>query len=163
MGCDLKRFRCTMRSTVSIHAPAWGATSAPAIVSGVRPGFNPRTRVGCDPFDRIHLTIQNGFNPRTRVGCDSKTRNNPQSSNKFQSTHPRGVRRSNFQYYARSIMVSIHAPAWGATVVIIFTALKNLFQSTHPRGVRPLPCGQCQGCRLVSIHAPAWGATTGFD
>ena len=55
----------------------------------------------------------------------------------FQSTHPRGVRRvrpfSSLQYFR----VSIHAPAWGATlppsgVIEVDTE----FQSTHPRGVR---------------------------
>ena len=34
-------------------------------------------------------------------------------------------------------LVSIHAPAWGATCVKIISAI----------------------CEIVSIHAPAWGAT----
>ena len=80
--------------------------------------------------------------------------------------------------------VSIHAPAWGATISII-TAIHSraIFQSTHPRGVRPSTSARSDwspdhfnprtrvGCDRhalggklhvvnISIHAPAWGATT---
>ena len=33
---------------VSIHAPAWGATSKQGDKQSSSLGFNPRTRVGCD-------------------------------------------------------------------------------------------------------------------
>ena len=79
-------------------------------------------------------------------------------------------------------MVSIHAPAWGATVAGYVTKkITKKFQSTHPRGVRHLPhretchhhrfqsthprgvrhAGSCAHVEssCVSIHAPAWGAT----
>ena len=56
----------------------------------------------------------------------------------FQSTRPRGARRSSGVNSASQLPVSIHAPAWGAT--------KNQQQQNR----------FCQ----VSIHAPAWGATT---
>ena len=78
-----------------------------------------------------------GFNPRTREGCDR-----------------------HYLLMAKSYVVSIHAPARGATrrdqnaaVAVI------LFQSTHPRGVRRMPL--FRHCRnwSVSIHAPARGAT----
>ena len=55
--------------TVSIHAPAWGATSKLGYNVSLR-SFNPRTRVGCD---RKNGRMERGslcFNPRTRVGCD---------------------------------------------------------------------------------------------
>ena len=80
-------------------------------------------------------------------------------------------------------MVSIHAPAWGATGKRLRDDIRPLFQSTHPHGVRQLarfwarsrPRFQSthpHGVRLprtrltninyyVSIHAPAWGATYG--
>ena len=100
---------------VSIHAPAWGATSEASAAHHQYPCFNPRTRVGCDP--------------RRGVGQRAACR--------FQSTHPRGVRLDRLRQLGHTVMVSIHAPAWGAT---------------HLR------------CRVaaqgrVSIHAPAWGAT----
>ena len=58
--------------------------------------FNPRTRVGCDRFARLASNSSPCFNPRTRVGCD------PQQMilsllDKFQSTHPCGVRPINRQ------------------------------------------------------------------
>ena len=57
------------------------------------------------------------------------------------------------------LIVSIHAPVWGATTTKGALALgAGVFQSTHPCGVRP-----CALSRLpplgVSIHAPVWGAT----
>src|SRR5690606_16138900 len=102
----------------------------------------------------------------------------------FQSTRPRGAR---LDYYIDKVfegLVSIHAPAWGATVGVGITSADTLtFQSTRPRGARPPStrprCWHCstfqstrpRGARLVdleprrhlgavSIHAPAWGATT---
>ena len=78
-------------------------------------------------------------------------------------------------------MISIHAPAWGATPQTVGGVGSSKFQSTHPRGVRPygpiLWAGQPRdfnprtrvGCDFsnrgkgdfdgISIHAPAWGAT----
>jgi len=57
---------------------------------------------------------------------------------KFQSTHPRGVRRDGQPPDCRCGDVSIHAPAWGAT------------RTRRVSAPKPEP---------VSIHAPAWGAT----
>ena len=78
------------------------------------------------------------------------------------------------------LSVSIHAPVWGATVLICQLTAQTKFQSTHPCGVRQVKCNhvfaiQCfnprtrVGCDQVrvwrcpsvgvSIHAPVWGAT----
>ena len=104
---------------VSIHAPAWGATKASHSFQIRRFGFNPRTRVGCDILLLRILLAEAGFNPRTRVGCDamrtnryrrffevsihapawgatSPKRQHHHREGKFQSTHPRGVRRASF-------------------------------------------------------------------
>ena len=64
---------------------------------------------------RLWAPIGKGFNPRTRVGCDSG----------------RG------RWGRSPRLVSIHAPAWGATAC----------------------CARSCGKFPVSIHAPAWGAT----
>ena len=79
-------------STVSIHAPAWGATDKFSRTTIHLLRFNPRTRVGCDVSASIFLTVGRSFNPRTRVGCDTKTFGKCRTT-MFQSTHPRGVRR----------------------------------------------------------------------
>ena len=123
---------------ISIHAPAWGATCTGARRG--RPGthFNPRSRMGSD--DPSHRAVDPGFhhfNPRSRMGSD------------FDRDGGRG-----------SIVISIHAPAWGATTrhhsngkdgsnfnprsrmgsdrVILGSSALNLgFQSTLPHGERP--------------------------
>ena len=98
---------------VSIHAPAWGATLNPNGCPTIR-GFNSRARVGRDRVRRDRERDQPRFNSRARVGRDFGR-----------------------LVVQRLFRVSIHAPAWGATVVAHYAA--------------PL--------RHVSIHAPAWGAT----
>ena len=82
----------------------------------------------------------------------------------------------------RPAPVSIHAPAWGATIsslvgmpylyvfqsthprgvrlfFFIHIFLNFVFQSTHPRGVRRRLHHIAVAASPVSIHAPAWGAT----
>ena len=57
-------------------------------------------------------------------------------------------------------IISIHAPAWGATPKFLYT-LEELkkFQSTLPHGERPIQKSQRYTTTDISIHAPAWGAT----
>ena len=82
------------RPRVSIHAPAWGATR------------NPRS----------WRCASSSFNPRTRVGCDTASMSVLSTVREFQSTHPRGVRPHEFEQPVHAHVVSIHAPAWGATL-----------------------------------------------
>ena len=56
----------------------------------------------------------------------------------FQSTRPRGARLARHTPGVGHLIVSIHAPAWGAT-------------AARGRSIR---------MEHVSIHAPAWGATS---
>ena len=58
--------------------------------------------------------------------------------NKFQSTHPHGVR----QAYIQEV------------------TLRELFQSTHPHGVRHYQYTVRTDIINISIHAPTWGATS---
>ena len=83
------------------------------------------------------MSLKSGFNPRSRVGSDGPGQyiTNPRAE--FQSTLPRGERQSTIITFAGAIQVSIHAPAWGATIG------SNPDSMSEP----------------VSIHAPAWGAT----
>ena len=76
------------------------------------------------------------FNPRTRVGCDLRSVTSITLWMMFQSTHPRGVRHVVYHDVDPSTVVSIHAPAWGATLDYSQRATFFAFQSTHPRGVR---------------------------
>ena len=176
-----RRARATAHGQISIHAPQWGATTAP-----------PPT-----------VTIRWHFNPRTPVGCDSSGSPSPIHLFIFQSTHPSGVRPGVAWVGVPRRGISIHAPQWGATERFSVRAKLAEFQSTHPSGVRPTrpyksrpvvgfqsthPSGvrpepvrwpdcRCSnfnprtpvGCdghqiipvrrRVISIHAPQWGAT----
>ena len=76
------------------------------------------------------------FNPRTHVGCDDQI----------------------LEFGVHAIVISIHAPTWGATTPVYRKYIVPLFQSTHPRGVRRHGRGCLLG-RRISIHAPTWGAT----
>ena len=38
----------TLSSSISIHAPQWGATFLPSYINSFKQYFNPRTPVGCD-------------------------------------------------------------------------------------------------------------------
>ena len=75
--------------------------------------FNPRTHVGCDLRRRIIRLDSINFNPRTHVECDD---NNIRGS--------------------KTMLISIHAPTWGATRPLDERIAEFIFQSTHPRGVR---------------------------
>ena len=56
-------------------------------------------------------------------------------------------------------IISIHAPAWGATLLLRDRHRRRKFQSTHPHGVRQRILLRYIGAVDISIHAPAWGAT----
>ena len=79
---------------------------------------------------------------------------------RFQSTHPCGVRQTKLQQDHCPIMVSIHAPVWGATIMPKLPASQSWFQSTHPCGVRLNRMRFYGDWCGVSIHAPVWGATS---
>jgi len=145
--------------------------------------FNPRARVGrdVDAIDAISQDLR--FNPRARVGRDHDDVMTNHGLVMFQSTRPRGARlnchssllssRRCFNPRARvgrdqeekakiyNAIVSIHAPAWGATITVAKkkgrrrcfnprarvgrdkigsgSALRaSTFQSTRPRGARLL-------------------------
>ena len=188
---------------VSIHAPAKGATRGPSRKSTPYRSFNPRTREGCDCAARASPSTESCFNPRTRErcdcstsatrpsgscfnprtreGCDSPAGHAPRSFHLFQSTHPRRVRRHDLRASAAVVLVSIHAPAKGATMVVADVIVPPVVSIHAPakgatagrrgagRGLRRFNPRTREGCDSlaleshadlrVSIHAPAKGAT----
>ena len=100
------------------------------------------------------------FNPRTRVGCDFD-KHQRHGFRAHVSIHAPAWGATVFRIISFLLRrVSIHAPAWGATSGCWpLSPLYHLFQSTHPRGVRLWRPGRSAPCSSVSIHAPAWGAT----
>ena len=98
--------------TVSIHAPARGATESkyPLLSTQLFQSTRPR---GARQRVNIPYYLPSCFNPRARAGRDKATL--------------RG-------YSATG--VSIHAPARGATQLLSVLYLSFMFQSTRPRGAR---------------------------
>ena len=144
--------------------------------------FNPRSREGSDTtnqsvlhcFRKFQSTLPRGerlhspyfeissynFNPRSREGSDSAVLALVPISSQFQSTLPRGERRTVTIADRDGNKISIHAPARGATSMLLFPkfrfldfnprsregsdmyrgvhpTLNSRFQSTLPRGERP--------------------------
>ena len=98
---------------VSIHAPAWGATRRPvAFPGGVWFQFTrPR---GARQYMRA---VSAGLSL-------------------FQFTRPRGARHYSRTSLGSEVLVSIHAPAWGATQLAGAKNAPGVFQFTRPRGAR---------------------------
>ena len=121
---------------VSIHAPARGATNSDERPDGGY-GFNPRTREGCDSRVAAWVPGFARFNPRTREGCDRNCWSNT----------------------ASTCPVSIHAPARGATLHILYNHISRQVSIHAPaRGATP-EMFSAMLAQEVSIHAPARGAT----
>ena len=142
------------RSSVSIHAPARGATIAE---DARRPsaGFNPRPRAGGDARRGGEHGGQAVFQSTPPRGGRRLMPWHDSGASGFQSTPPRGGRRR--ACVMRAVCgVSIHAPARGAT---LRTTITHSDVSIHApaRGATRIDRAIAQ--RSVSIHAPARGAT----
>ena len=128
----------THQPPISIHAPAKGATAIYQLDFVQLPDFNPRSREGSDAIALSAASGVSDFNPRSREGSDRQYSNAVYFSSRFQSTLPRRERLIPVIIERRLDVISIHAPAKGATYI-------DRVDTLHPR---------------ISIHAPAKGATT---
>ena len=97
--------------------------------------FNPRTRVGCDVHQLSVIRGDNSFNPRTRVGCDGWWQNE-QLLREVSIHAPVWGATLVINRVNTFKQVSIHAPVWGATLNRLNISKTLMFQSTHPCGVR---------------------------
>ena len=165
--------------------------------------FNPRARTGRDRARSSTTTTSGCFNPRARTGRDTadpapsspyqefqSTRPHGArppgmvqgaTAGVFQSTRPHGARLACLTHVTSHGLVSIHAPARGATRGVPSSRVSEWFQSTRPHGARhrslrrtwmrrssfnprartgrDISTRKGLGGALVSIHAPARGAT----
>ena len=120
------------RGSISIHAPAKGATIFKIIKNTDCFYFNPRSREGSDRGrQRLSIKLYN-FNPRSREGSDGGFNRRDGGLSYF---NPRSREGSDEQSYGslNSQFISIHAPAKGATAFInIFSlAVRLFFISSH--------------------------------
>ena len=136
-----------------------GATSQIThTVSGER-NFNPRTREGCDfPLMMVfqgYIIFQSTHPRGVRLSIASRSGR----AIRFQSTHPRGVRPDKVIVEAPQTVISIHAPARGATRRVRRPAYDRRISIHAPaRGATQRQRDGHRGDR-ISIHAPARGAT----
>ena len=125
-------------ASISIHAPARGATETAWKLEKTEPYFNPRSREGSDPSSYPFGSISPYFNPRSREGSDQE-----------------------LQKHHSWPLISIRAPARGATSInSVSCGNVFLFQSALPRGERQRILIPFIRSGLISIRAPARGATS---
>ena len=144
------------RRNVSIHAPAWGATSAAAPWYHKAKFQFTRPR-GARLLSLFQTSFPLRFNSRARVGRDIILEQIVEAI-RFQFTRPRGARQ--FSRLLRNLSnVSIHAPAWGATLILAVVDVRPVSFNSRARVGRDAASPPSLRSRKVSIHAPAWGAT----
>ena len=150
----------TFQSQISIHAPARGATRLVPDLGQVAVISIHAPARGATSGNKSFLWVYLYFNPRPREGGDPPRLHAQGSGQVFQSTPPRGGRLTGSATVTYGGLISIHAPARGATVeTYVLISRKLLFQSTPPRGGRPLHGRLLHHSAVISIHAPARGAT----
>ena len=123
---------------ISIHAPAWGAT----LITGANRGKAKEFQSTLPHGERLIVIMTAAI-----FGT-------------FQSTLPHGERPKYPCSKDQRDKISIHAPAWGATILKPVPIALFKFQSTPPHGERPDHRIQEERPYYISIHAPAWGATS---
>ena len=130
----MRAAKCGIEVDISIHAPARGATGQlqPAISGGCisihapargatglcnynysRSGFQSTLPRGERQIFYEQRRTNGNFNPRSREGSDIT-----------------------FRRIKMQNIISIHAPARGATFVVMRRLMRKIFQSTLPRGER---------------------------
>ena len=121
---------------VSIHAPAWGATSG-RTCSCRAPRFQSTRPHGARPRRWPAWTRHRCFNPRARTGRDLFPSSALAKSRSFQSTRPHGARlciiagHGDLGAFQSTRPHGARPRAWYS-----YTATA-LFQSTRPHGARP--------------------------
>ncbi len=128
----------------------------------IKRSFNPRARRGRDQEPDDNTSTDSGFNPRARGGRDLFFGQPITLGQLFQSTRPRGARRSLVHQKPDSQWFQSTRPRGARPLTYAEIVQYAKFQSTRPRGARPYNLIYNEWIRDVSIHAPAGGATSGL-
>jgi len=118
--------------------------------------FNPRPRTGGDPLFNSLTMLKSCFNPRPRTGGDIDTASTTNVAVGFNPRPRTGGDDLQWGLFPDPL-VSIHAPARGATRRNSFAVIPYQFQSTPPHGGRRKTVYSFLYIVHVSIHAPARG------
>ena len=159
-GSDMPELRLTCGKKISIHAPARGATRSLFRIAKAGSYFNPRSREGSDvnPLPRrgasirFQSTLPRGER-RTLLGFSTTLQ-------KFQSTLPRGERPKLVHPTLNTNRFQSTLPRGERRKVEHLHKIHFLFQSTLPRGERHDRLQRSLMDANISIHAPARGATS---
>ena len=116
---------------VSIHAPARGATRCRHGGPGSRSCFNPRPRAGGDRGQSMFCPSPPMFQSTPPRGGRRPSASGRARPSRFQSTPPRGGRPPTGGQFDTDDIVSIHAPARGATSPSSLAT--SWFSSFNPR------------------------------
>ena len=120
--------------------PSWGATHTLEYNFAAVSISIHAPRVGRDQADGADCTGDLHFNPRAPCGARRSSDTISIRASRFQSMRPVWGATRIFCRTARAVFISIHAPAWGATLPACPQACPAAFQSTRPRGARLRVC-----------------------
>ena len=145
---------------ISIHAPVWGATSPVSVSITGFINFNSRSRVGSDYC--LCFCQNTGIQFQFTLPCGERHWKNTDRTTPLSiSIHaPVWGATTLIIYNNTYITISIHAPVWGATSNVLFS--KN---TTNPISIHAPVWGATPSdyptvaMNIISIHAPVWGAT----
>ncbi len=159
-GSDFIRAIVASFTLISIHAPAKGATASRMDCAPRGCYFNPRSREGSDadqPPSAFRLDPD--FNPRSREGSDRFRQWQQRADTQFQSTLPRRERPGARERQKITILISIHAPAKGATPCVAGPWPTSVISIHAPAKGATMKVRLPENNYFISIHAPAKGAT----
>ena len=124
------------KKSISIHAPAWGATHLLEVQDRWTLDFNPRSRVGSGTPTAVNALLEIHFNPRSRVGSDDKKMTKLTDGKNFNPRSRVGSDGNACFNAAVSILFQSTLPRGERLFLYSSVALTPIFQSTLPRGER---------------------------
>ena len=147
---------------VSIRAPAWGATCS-ASPRQTQCAFRSAPPRGGRRRSSAAAGIWRCFDPRPRVGGDFRPAH-LEAGELVSIRAPAWGATTEVGFQRHFDRVSIRAPAWGATTgTKIVGGVDNVSIRAPAWGATGAPGGARRDLHAVSIRAPAWGATRRHD
>ena len=161
-GATWTKSKCSLFTSISIHAPHAGRDSVPTSSwSSILTFQSTRPMRGATEINTNLATDIKDFNPRTPCGVRPLCNRWTIGTSLFQSTHPlRGATSTRRKSRSSSIFQSTH-PLRGATRSSFWAELEFLFQSTHPLRGATEGGGVTYMSADISIHAPLAGCDAG--